>query len=502
MSGGRARRAASLALLAVVCAASSRARAGALSGPILDVGITAELVDVVQLPATAASGARARINGLHQAPDGSGRLFVNDLRGPLYVISGATATTYLNLAALRPALKISPGLASGFNSFVFHPGFATNGIFYTVHTEFVGSVPPTHSPAVSAPIVQHSVLTEWRATNPAANTWSGTTRELIRVAAPHHNHNMGELTFNPNALPGQQRYGWLYISNGDYGSALRGQPQQLQRLDTVYGAILRIDPLGGTGAPYSYGIPVFNPFANDGNPATLGEIFAYGFRNAHRLTWSATGLGGPFISELGEANLEEVDVLQGGANYGWPYREGNRAIAPQNLAAVFALPANDAIRGFTYPAAQYDHDEGSAIAGGVLVEGGASAASRLNGAFVFGDIVNGRVFYAYASALDGAHDGDPGSTAFVYELTLTRSGVPTTLLEVVRTAAGVPGLARTDLRLAADPSGNLYITTKQDGWLRRLVLAPAGAIPALSGWMALGLVCALAAIGSLSARQR
>jgi hypothetical protein len=62
---------------------------------------------------------------------------------------------------------------------------------------------------------------------------------------------------------------------------------------------------------------------------------------------------------------------------------------------------------------------------------------------VFGDIVNGRVFHAYASTLEGA-------------------GVPTTLLNVG--GGGQPGLARTDLRFASDLAGNLYITAKQDGW--------------------------------------
>jgi hypothetical protein len=294
----------------------------------------------------------------------------------------------------------------------------------------------------------------------------------------------------------------LYISNGDYGSALRGQPQQLQRLDTVYGALLRISPRVGNGAPYTYGIPASNPFASDGDPATLGEIYAYGFRNAHRLTWSRTGWGGPFISELGEHNLEEVDVLAAGANYGWPVREGNRAIDPQDMTAVFALPANDASFGFTYPVAQYDHEEGDAIAGGLLVEGDVEMASRLHGAFVFGDIVNGRVFYSYASALADADDGNPATTAFVYELTLLRAGVPTTLLDVVSAAVGNPSLSRTDLRFATDLAGNLYITTKQDGWVRRLLPAPVGAIPALSRWMGLSLVVALGAIGSLAARRR
>ena len=119
------------------------------------------LIHFVQLPATVGAGGRTRINGLHEAPDGSGRLFVNDLRGPLYVISGTTVTTYLDLAVLRPLSKTSPGLASGFNSFVFHPGFASNGLFYAVHAELRGIASadsrPGRARADRAPLRPHGV---------------------------------------------------------------------------------------------------------------------------------------------------------------------------------------------------------------------------------------------------------------------------------------------------------------------------------------------------------
>jgi hypothetical protein len=267
----------------------------------------------------------------------------------------------------------------------------------------------------------------------------------------------------------------------------------------VFGALLRIDPLGGTGAPYSYGIPPGNPFASDGNPATLGEIYAYGFRNAHRLSWSPTGFGGPFVSDIGEDHFEEVNLLEPGRNYGWPVREGNRALDPEvDPGTAFALPPDDASYGFTYPGAQYDHEEGSANAGGFVYE--LDATSRLFGKFVFGDIVNGRIFYADAGALYGADDGDPATMAFVYELTLLRSGAPTTLLSVVRAATASPGTARVDLRFANDLAGNLYVLTKQDGWVRRLVPEPAGAIPALPAMAAVALGVALAAGGLIALR--
>ena len=85
-----------------------------------------------------------------------------------------------------------------------------------------------------------------------------------------------------------------------------------------------------------------------------------------------------------------------GANYGWPIREGTFVTDRFDDATLYALPANDAARNFTYPVAQYDHDEGnlarkSAITGGFVYRG--SAIPALQGHYVLGDIVTGRVFH-------------------------------------------------------------------------------------------------------------
>jgi hypothetical protein len=248
-----------LLLLAVALplfTAPTPSRGGMLTGDI-EVGITVEIVDVLQAPATSGSPPLARLNVLAEAPDGSGRLFVNDLRGPLYVIDGATLTTYLDFDTLFPDLKTSPGLASGFVSFAFHPDFASNGLFYTVHSEAEnGSA--NLGPALPTTIDQHSILTEFTATIPAANGFSGSRRELMRIASPHSFHNLGKLAFDPNLLPGHPDYGLLYIGGGDFGSVAIGEPEQLQRLDTPFGTVMRIDPLGGPflrgGTSYAYGI--------------------------------------------------------------------------------------------------------------------------------------------------------------------------------------------------------------------------------------------------------
>jgi glucose/arabinose dehydrogenase len=258
--------------------------------------------------------------------------------------------------------------------------------------------------------------------------------------------------------------------------------------------MLRIDPLGGTGAPYSYGIPASNPFANDMDPTMLDEIYAYGFRNGHRIAWDLVAGGAPFVCDIGEDNLEEINRLAPGANYGWPDREGSYALdVAVDPSVVFALPGNDASLGYSYPVAQYDHEEGKAIAGGFVYRG--SAPSALDGEFLFGDIATGRMFYASAAEMVAADDGDPTTTAQLYELTLFADGEQTTLLDLVRAELSNPALGRVDLRFGTDADGVLYATTKQDGFVRRLIAQAAEPVPALPffAWLALaGLLLAVA----------
>ena len=118
-----------------------------------------------------------------------------------------------------------------------------------------------------------------------------------------------------------------------------------------------------------YTIPPGNKFAADGDPKTLGEIYAYGFRNAHRLSWDLTD-GTMFASDIGMNNIEEINIVRNGGNYGWMKREGylrerhdqaRRRARPAVSAARRRARAGAAKDEFTYPVAMYDHDEGSAV---------------------------------------------------------------------------------------------------------------------------------------------
>ena len=217
-------------------------------------------------------------------------------------------------------------------------------------------------------VTYHNVITEWHATNPAANTFEGTRRELLREAHVVANltHPMGAVEFNPTAKPGDADYGLLYTSGSDHGFSNGGgpnasNPAQTQRLDSIITAILRIDPRSpsvthGRKGLGDYTIPMANKFAADGDRKTLGEIYAYGFRNAHRLSWDTDGT--MFASDIGMDNIEEINIVRNGENYGWMKREGyfeNGRFRGGALNELYPLPPeilDGRVKdGFTYPVA-------------------------------------------------------------------------------------------------------------------------------------------------------
>jgi hypothetical protein len=399
---------------------------------------------------------------------------------------------YANFAAVFP-FAIYTRLESGFIGFDFHPEFARNGLFYTVHGERAMGNPavPNFIPPgfTRADVTHHNVITEWHATNPAANTFEGTRRELLRVGHVVNNltHPFGHVEFNPTSKPGAPDYGLLYTSGSDLGFSNGGGPNasnpgQTQRLDTVIGAILRIDPRspsvsGGTKGLGDYTIPAMNKFAADGDPKTLGEIYAYGFRNTHRLSWDLTD-GTMFGSDIGMNNIEEINIIREGNNYGWMKREGlfeNGVTRPGGaLNQLYPLPADildgRTKDGFTYPVAMYDHSEGQAVSGGFAYYGRIPA---LRGKFVFGDIVRGRLFVADLAAMKKADDGIPQTVAPVEEVQLyvrDQSGNRTyvTLRELIEASNGATA-ARADLHISRSRDGELFITSRQDGVIRMLV---------------------------------
>lgn len=412
------------------------------------------LEDFIQLPPTSSAAPKARINILREVDDETGRLFVNDLNGLLYMISESDRKIYLNVRGTFTNFISSPGKGTGFGCFAFHPEFRDNGLFYTVHAESAGAGDPDLTPEEFQQIVLQWVLVEWHTDDPAADHFEGTNRELLRADFPDFLHGFQEIAFNPTADPGDEDYGLLYLCIGDGGSSKNFQESNLQIESGYLGTIFRIDPLGSNSLNGAYGIPDDNPFAAD--PDKTGEIYCYGFRNPHRISWDGQAPHRMYIGDIGEKNIEEVNLGVQGMNYGWGLREGPFLYdRPSGREFVFPLPPEDSIYQYSYPVTMYDHDEGFAIVGGYAYRG--SRVPELDGMYLFGDIVNGRTFVVPADSLQQGRVTQPVELFFT-----DGSGTLINLQELA-------GNGRADLRFGQDLSGNIYILTKADGVVRRLI---------------------------------
>jgi glucose/arabinose dehydrogenase len=399
---------------------------------------------------------QARINFLGEIPDGSKRTFVPDLNGVMYLLDGSAPRVYLDVRAQFPDFFSGRGMGSGFGFVTFHPGFARNGTFYTVHSEAFGALQSKTPDWTEPNAVVQSVVTEWIAADPSANTFTGTHREVLRLGFATYIHAIQQIDFNPTARPGDADYGLLYIAAGDGGIGVStGIPQDLS---VPHGKILRIDPLGGNSANGRYGVPRSNPFVN--RPGALGEIYAYGMRDPHRFSWDPRDGNRMFLGHIGEHAIEAVYEVRAGDNLGWSEREGPFVFNRSDRCYLYPLPADDKNHHYTYPVAAYDHDppagwpctsdSGHAISGGFVYRG--NGVPQLRGRYVFADLVDGRVFYTNADEMRRG-----GKLATIYELKIyDPAGKRVTM-------ADLAGDARVDLRLGTDRGGELYLLAKANG---------------------------------------
>ena len=299
------------------------------------------------------AGVAARMMNLVNEP-GTRRLFVNDMRGPIYSVShdGKAVSLYLDINDAAWGVSVqSMGRERGFQSFTFHPQFAQPGTrgfgkFYT-YTDTTNQTPAADFTTSNPATTHDTVMLEWTAKTPSAATYDGgAPRELFRLRQPFANHNAGHMAFDPLVQPDSPDFGLLYIGVADGGSG--GDPMRLgQNLGSAFGKILRIDPLGMSSANKKYGIPASNPFVK--TAGALPEIYAYGVRNPQRFAWDARNRN-LFLADIGQNIVEEISLVTPGANLGWNDWEGSfRFIGRQ--AVSLEQPRSDPK--VTYPIAEW-----------------------------------------------------------------------------------------------------------------------------------------------------
>jgi glucose/arabinose dehydrogenase len=358
------------------------------------------------------------------APGLSDYLFVTDQPGRLLAINVDTGaqTLFADVTNLINTLRPNNGLGArtflpfderGLLGVAFHPTFRLSGLLYTYTSEAIGSpadfplpVPSDLSPFAALGLTypnHQTVIREWTANdpgNPADGVSGG--RVLMRIDSPQFNHNGGAIEFDDD--------GMLLIAIGDGGGADDSPEKDMQDFigvpilghgeagnglnpGTILGSILRIDPAGTNSRNGQYGIPADNPFNPDGTGPFGGqagcadgacdEIFAYGFRNPFRMSVDRdTGL--ILTGDVGQNDIEEVDIVVSGGNYGWKIKEGTFFFDPNGPNAGFVSKDSPGVPpGMIDPIAQYDHDEGVSAIGGFVYRG--RGVRALRGRYVFGD---------------------------------------------------------------------------------------------------------------------
>jgi hypothetical protein len=411
-----------------------------------------------------AGGAAPRINLVTDEP-GTKRLFANTMPGMLYTVSydGTAVAPYLDVNDPKWGAPVQAGNAEqGFQSFAFHPQFTQAGTpgygkFYTFIDTMNTTPAPDFTPADERR-THDEILLEWTSKNPTAAAYDGgPPRELFRVAQPYPNHNGGQIAFNPLAAAGTPEFGLLYIGSADGGSG--GDPQNLaQNLKSIFGKILRIDPIGRNSANGKYGIPPSNPFVK--NAGALPEIYSYGHRNPQRFSWDPKN-GNMFEAEIGQNINEEINQIVAGGNYGWNVWEGsfryyNREVSTEEQRSD---------PGMIYPIVDYDHTDPLlqrlAAATGIYAYRD-KTVPQLTDKLVFGDNPSGEIFYVDADALP------KGGQTFHRILFKDGSGTKTLLqlIQAKNEAQGRKPATRADMRMGMGPNGQLFILNKRDGVIR------------------------------------
>jgi glucose/arabinose dehydrogenase len=361
-------------------------------------------------------------------PGDTHRLFVVEQNGLLRIIQDGTLlpdpALDIQSRVAPPLNPASPNDERGFLGLAFHPGYtnpASPG-YRTLYTYNSELIPPATTPTYPAPAGAvnnyKNVVNEWMISSTNANVVDpASRREIISFGKTAGNHNGGTIAFGPD--------GYLYLALGDGGDANDVGTSHIepggnaQNLSTPLGKFLRFDPLHPALTPASadpissngqYRIPTTNPFQG---PGQVPEIFAYGLRNPYRFSFDRAD-GELILADVGQNNIEEIDRVILGGNYGWPIKEGdflfNRTNGPAGNAGTIGTPPGNRSAGSpaglidpivgTLGTLEYDHNDGISITGGFVYRG--AAIPSLYGKYVFGDLAlkaapvraDGRIFYA------------------------------------------------------------------------------------------------------------
>ncbi len=285
------------------------------------------------------------------AHDGSGRRFIVEQAGRILVSQrGSSAVSeFLDIRG-----RILAGDEQGLLGLAFHPQYSTNGRFFVNYTRR-----PDGATVVAE---YHVSVGDPNAANPDSEA------VVITIPQPYANHNGGMIEFGPD--------GFLYIGMGDGGSG-NDPENRAQNVEELLGKMLRIDIDHPQSPTVRYSSPTTNPFY--GPAPGRDEIFAMGLRNPWRFSFDRMN-GALYVGDVGQNEVEEIDILALGGNYGWRVFEGTRCT---NLDPCTGSS-------FVAPIAEYTHDGARcSIIGGYVYRG--PDRSLPAGAYPYADLCTGEI---------------------------------------------------------------------------------------------------------------
>jgi len=327
---------------------------------------------------------------------GTNRLYVLGRQGTIHwFVNSPTTTTKTLFLDLRTRTQ---GFEDcGMLGFAFHPEWrqpgSTNRGYCYVWYQYTTNVvrPPSGSDRPNAYYGTWMRLS--RFTVPDGQTIANPASEqvLINQYDRHMWHNGGNMFFGPDSF--------LYIPVGDEGGFF-DEFNQTQKLNGgLFSGVLRIDvnsdptrshpirrqPQSPPNSPASftanYQIPNDNPWLDPGG-GILEEFWAIGLRSPHRMTRDPV-TGRIWLGDIGQSTREEINIIEKGANYQWPYREGT---AVGHIGMPSPLIGTDKPPLFDYGRANLD----TCVIAGYVYRG--AQMPELNGKFIFGDNTSCRVW--------------------------------------------------------------------------------------------------------------
>jgi glucose/arabinose dehydrogenase len=302
-----------------------------------------------------------------QAPGDPGSLYIIEQRAGRIInvdLASGARSTVVTFNGFDTTIE------GGVHTMAFHPQFEQNGLFYVSWLEDGG-------PGIG----DYRNVDEFQLVGGQGQFTKRILQHQIRDSSAAH--GLDWIGFDPIATGDGQNY--LYITTGDGGfDALNLANDFAQDLSTLFGKVSRVDVRADdfpADPNRNYAIPPSNPYANDGDPNTRGEVFLSGFRNPWRMSFDRE-TGDIYIGDVGLSSREEIDFLkagESGLDFGWNAFEGTVARGKPSLQPNPRAPIHE-----------YTHAGGNvSVTGGYVYRG---PIEGIDGEYFFADFNTSNVW--------------------------------------------------------------------------------------------------------------